>query len=340
MTLKVLHPPSCRLRKEFRQSGEVKEDLVEVARKAGGDDDDDSSGEVLLLRCDVTEAEPRKNITFSWYHDGRLLRAGGAAVLALPGSAEGSYSCEARNTVGAGPRCPIKVRPRPVAALVAETGYSTYLLFGAGAVACVLVAGVAAAAFCRRMALGKYDYPPTAHDDNDDGANNNLDSNYDTRDADCVVSNHASSTTPLPPPAVMANGSMPRHHQGILKSSNGHASTFGNNNSNSRPQHLDNSTLTRNGVCRGAPAPPSYHNNHHYGTYGSNKRVTMNRHHMMEQEAVVDDVVDVDAVMNELMMEEEEEMVYPPPPPPTGILRGGRTAMGMRGGHPRELWLV
>lgn len=45
--------------------------------------------------------------------------------------------------------------------LVAETGYSTYLLFGGGAVVFVLCAVAVAAVICRRLAFGKYDFQAT-----------------------------------------------------------------------------------------------------------------------------------------------------------------------------------
>ena len=48
-TLNVLYPPMCRVRKE--------------ATLHGG----------LRLRCDVVSAFPNKDITFTWYHNTRML---------------------------------------------------------------------------------------------------------------------------------------------------------------------------------------------------------------------------------------------------------------------------
>ncbi len=103
VSLRVLHPPSCRLRKEFKKDDGDKN----ADRNKDGEDDD----EKLVLRCHVTEGDPR-NVTFFWYHDERLLRTGGGpssssdggAVLSLSGKEEGDYACEPQNSVGAGQR--------------------------------------------------------------------------------------------------------------------------------------------------------------------------------------------------------------------------------------------
>ncbi len=339
MELRILHPPSCRIRKEY---GKVRGAFSSSFSSSSGGETTTKKAEEerLILRCHVTEADPIENITFFWFHDGLLLQGVGAGgVLALPGEAEGDYACEAQNSIGAGRRCAVKVSPRPVAALVAETGYSTYLLFGGAAVVCAAVGFVLAAMLCRRMAFGKYDLPPAsaaAYTVNRSG--NNGVSGGNGGDGGRSGNLH--------------------QHQGILKSSgsNGQVNHIVQEDglyvsgAASPPHMSSSSSLCRNGGGGGGGGvgvgPPSYH--HHFGNGVTRvKRVTLNEGRTSieesleeeEEEEVPRRCEDVDAVMNELMMGEEEEMMYPPPPPPPArhMAVGGRHAVRRA---PRELWLV
>ena len=138
--LSVLYPPSCRLRKEIDQDGR------------------------LHLLCEVDSNPP--NVTYHWHHnDQPLPHALGASLHYRKASVEGgqfqrnegivgTFSCEARNVVGLGKKCAVRVNG-PVAALVAETDY-TYLMFGGGSIVGVIVLVMAGVVICRKRQVAKF----------------------------------------------------------------------------------------------------------------------------------------------------------------------------------------
>ena len=99
----ILFRPVCRLRKEIKDSRDVKA----TSQKSG-----DQQQQLTVLRCDIVEANPAGNVTFFWHHNGhRLKQEGGRAgnTLTLGDGSTGSYACEAENAAGLGRRCAVKV---------------------------------------------------------------------------------------------------------------------------------------------------------------------------------------------------------------------------------------
>ncbi len=259
--------------------------------------------------------------------------------------------------------------------LVAETGYSTYLLFGGGAVVFVLCAVAVAAVICRRLAFGKYDFQATP---NGGAMANGGGGGY-------AVNRSGGGDDKSN--GMMMHQETRQHQQGILKASgsNGQVRELPHKNMQARKIFKElfvfqvNHTVQEEGLYASGsnghlPPQPSYHHHNGNGTYGragNGKRVTLNpRTSSAEEEAMAameeeecyaeggGGAADVDAVMNELLMaeQEEDEMMMaaatmyhrpqapplrrePPRHPPRGQPLPPRRGDG-RMRAPRELWLV
>jgi len=156
--LRVHYPPQCRIRQTVVAAA------PSPAREKSRQKDEEPEEKAAALRCHATLGDPLIDLTFEWTRDGRPLSqevdgpTSGGSVLVVPLSAEGTYACRATNVAGAGSACSTKVRQRPIAAPVANSGLGAYLGFGAVGVAAVAVAAGLVAGALRRMRFGKYDF--------------------------------------------------------------------------------------------------------------------------------------------------------------------------------------
>ena len=181
----------------------------------------------MLLRCHIIDANPRSNISFTWYHNDSPVDVDEiSTIMALDDHAAGSYECEPRNAAGVGQRCGITHSGRPVAEFVSETDYS-YLIFGGIAVVVVFAAVLLAVLGCRKeFSLGKY-YP---NGNGSSGCNGMLEEKSPARSV------YAGAATASVPPPNPFNG------------------TLNKRNNNQFDNVNNNGTLPRNGALHSAAA--------------------------------------------------------------------------------------